>query len=740
MGKIIDTEATISWDTQIYKDANSAATITVTDPDENLNCNKVEYVPVFVIVNPGSWNPITPHSANSFCMLKRYGGVDPATGAALDRPIRWYNIYDSGLGAPYPQNNQPTSDGAYYIQYPTPGSGNVTAFKTTDPNGYARVMFYAQETGVSTGVFQLSLNSILTDLGFDELAVGDVLVAYYIDPNDDDDFHIATAYIESKEHVSITSFTDATRAEKSEYWLGRDPIYLQVIDSNANVDPCCPEQVVVNVCDPHEEDDSEWLVLDETSSNSPVFFTNAGMQLLPVWDALGVGLPGMPGGYQLQLDNWKFEAFNEDSVYARYNDVYYTPDAMKQLGDSNTNTAFPPQIERVRVANDVSFATMEVPDTQVYDGNTVQMYFLDRQGSRVSGYINSDCVFVEVVDPDQDEDQYRRERIDAYWDGGQNYPFGPMALNPWGCDYSRDEFHPFNDLLGDTNIFDNGNLPKLYVLNPRNGRWAAIDLLETGVATGDFVSVTCIDLVDVYTCVPTLGVLPGDTIIAVYQDPSNHSDSAWISIKVGLGGGGTPPTQASTTMFADADGNPVAQYTDADSVYVKVVDPSHAGAAILAGAVEINGTTFDLTPLAGASSDTFITDAISLSDIGAAAGDTITATYTDPTDPSDTSSATATIIASALSVTDFYAGPNPFSDSVTFAYHGTGVATTFSVSVYDLAGHLVWSGEQENATSVEWNGTDSSGAALANGAYIYVVQASDGQNTFSGKGTVFIKR
>ena len=43
---------------EVYKDANEAATITVVDPDENLNCNQVEYVPVFVIVNPGSWNPV----------------------------------------------------------------------------------------------------------------------------------------------------------------------------------------------------------------------------------------------------------------------------------------------------------------------------------------------------------------------------------------------------------------------------------------------------------------------------------------------------------------------------------------------------------------------------------------------------------------------------------------------------------------------------------------------------------
>ena len=84
----------------------------------------------------------------------------------------------------------------------------------------------------------------------------DVLVAYYLDPNDEDDFKLATAYIEEHQH-SITSFTDENRTDKSLYWLGRDPVYVQVIDANANVDPCCPEQVIVHICDPHGEDDAE---------------------------------------------------------------------------------------------------------------------------------------------------------------------------------------------------------------------------------------------------------------------------------------------------------------------------------------------------------------------------------------------------------------------------------------------------------------------------------------------------
>jgi len=744
MMKIIDAEATISWDQEVYKDADGAATITVVDLDENLDCSLVEYVPVFILVNPGSWNQTGSATVNSFCALKQTGGWQRrgAKIESVDYSIRWFNIYEER-----------------YVWYPAK-SDSLTVFKTLFDvqANLTPVVFFAQETSSSSGVFQLNLNSILDDLGFNSLAVRDVLVAYYLDPNDFDDFKLTAAYIEEKRH-SITSFADATRVDVDEYWIGRDPVYVQVIDANANVDPCCPEQVVVHICDPHGEDDAEWLILDEASSNSPVFFSFSGTRLLPVWDALGVGITGLMGGYQLRLDNWKLQVFNEDDVYARYNDVSYEQGAngMSGLGDQDNTTAFPPQIDRVRVFNDVSFDTISIADTEVFDGDSVSMYFLDRQGNHVSGYLNSDCVFIEVLDPDQDEDPLRRERIDAYWDGGQNVPFGPVATEPFDCGnapYDLDRC--VNNLLGRVNIFndsptnslaqdstklnngvsvDHAGWAKLYVLNPRSGRWAAVDLLETGVETGDFVSVICIDLVDVYECVPTLDVRPGDTIVAFYQDPSNHSDSAMVSIKVGIGGGGTPPTQASTAMFVDADGNDVANYTEADLVYVKVIDPSRAGATVLANTVEIAGVEYDVTPFAAA--DTFITEALNL---GLTAGDEITATYTDPTDPTDTSSDTITIIASVLEVIEFYVGPNPFNGECAFGYTGTGTASGMSVDIYDLAGAMVWSAELSDLTEIVWDGTDTSGLPLANGCYIYTIYATDATNSFTGRGKVFINR
>jgi hypothetical protein len=749
LGKISDEKSSIEWGREVYHDANEAALVTVVDPDENVNCDAVESVPIFILVNPGSWNPQREASATTFCTLKRHGGVtaiDGTEGVVPDpaRPIVWYSIYDSGvfIDLAADGSNQPNVDGTYYVDYPTAADGNVTAFDTASTSGVTRVMFYAEESGPDTGVFQFWINDIRRDLGFDSLNERDVLVAYYLDPNDQDDFSLATAYIGERNHSRLR-FTDSGRDDESVFWIGRDPVYIEVTDGNANTDPCCPEKVVVHVCDPHEVDDAEWLVLDELSSNSPVFFTNVGMRLTSVWDALGIGDPDLLGGYSLRLDNWELEAFNEDSIYARYNDVVYAEAAFPLLGDINTATAFPPEIQEVRVANDVSFSVFEVGDTQVYDGDELLMYFLDRLGNRVDGYSNSDCVFIEVIDPDQDEDRQRRERIDGYWDGRQNVPFGPMdfaANRPAAvCEFQDNEQHLVNGLLGDTNVFGERGVQadqwaKLYVLNPRNGRWAVVDLLETGTDTGDFVSVTCIDLVDRHECVPTLGVLPGDTILGVYHDPSNHSDVGWVSIKVGVGG--ALPT-GSTLSFVDAEGNPVAAYVEGDPIYVKVVDPSIADAGALVDAVTIGEATYDLTPIPGGPRGTFITAGLEL---GCAVGETVTATYVDPSDPDDTSMASVSIVAAEFRVDRFYAAPSPFADETRFGFVGTGLAETFAVTVYDLAGRLVWRAEAEDVLAVSWDGRNDGGQQLANGAYVYVVVATGSGSTFTDKGKLFVQR
>jgi hypothetical protein len=246
-----------------------------------------------------------------------------------------------------------------------------------------------------------------------------------------------------------------------------------------------------------------------------------------------------------------------------------------------------------------------------------------------------------------------------------------------------------------------------------------VDLFETGTDTGQFISVTCIDLVSPYECVPTLGVLPGDTLLAAYQDPSNHSDIAWISIKVSIGG--AEPVGRSTTAFTDAAGTPVAAYVEGQLVYVTVTDPTLAGAGTIDDAVKIGTIAYDLAPLAGAPAGTFITAGL---DLGAAAGDTLTATYTDPTDPTDESSDSVQIVAGELRVDRFYAAPTPAVGNVTFSFAGSGMADLLAVSVYDLRGRLVWSGQASDALALVWDGRSNRDALVANGAYVYIVAAS----------------
>ena len=98
------------------------------------------------------------------------------------------------------------------------------------------------------------------------------------------------------------------------------------------------------------------------------------------------------------------------------------------------------------------------------------------------------------------------------------------------------------------------------------------------------------------------------------------------------------------------------------------------------------------------------------------------------------------IIASVLEVVEFYATPNPFDVECTFGYTGTGTASVMSVEVYDLAGALVWAEQQANVPKIVWDGTGGAPChPVANGAYIYVISASDGTNTFIDEGKVFVK-
>ncbi|HRU22291.1 MAG TPA: hypothetical protein P5113_06400, partial [Candidatus Bipolaricaulis sp.] len=602
--KIIDTVATLTvTPSRIdYGCGPSCDNIIVTidDKDENLNCNEIEYVPFFVIVNPGGWNPGTS-GINNFCSLMLRGSVNAAGTTDLLEPIRWYNIYHE----PVPAARlaiQPTNVNSRWIEYPVGWLDAVDPFLIGGTGGTAvgRALFFAAETSVDSGVFEFNFGNIeelQAALGFRQFPAGTTIAFYYIDPNDFDDMTLATIERGSRAH-SETFITDANGISVSEVKLGAGwgGLYVRVYDADANVEACCQDKVVVHICDPHNEDDSEFYVIDEISNDSGIFFSQSGIPLLPVWDAMS--------GYQLVFDDWRIQSFNEDTIFVRYNSVNYTQAALNALGDGDPSVSFPPAIDTNASRNqlwDVSFAKAKVYDYQVFDGTTHHMRFLNGQYQPVDTIPPSGSLYLEVTDLDQNEHPALRELIfggwnkdaasdeqgdatvararytgtitpgdilqDAgedsapiWWVGGRTPPQG---ANPWDSDRmtptgavtDRTAVNGTDPWLGslpgdgtpvtyDVSITKIPETVKVFMWNAQRGTWERMDLRETAVGSGIFRSTTCALVADSrFPGEGNLGSKAGDTIMAFYQDPSNHSDISIISIKVNEGGAGgiTPP-------------------------------------------------------------------------------------------------------------------------------------------------------------------------------------------------------
>ncbi|HNR24607.1 MAG TPA: hypothetical protein PKG50_04180 [Candidatus Bipolaricaulis anaerobius] len=781
--KIVDTVATLTVPARVDYGCGPSCEniiIRVDDKDENLNCNEIEYVPVFVIINPGSWDQ-TPSVVNSFCGLMMRGGFNDNTNTPWNEPIRWYNIYSTNRLMDYEPG---TPDNPWW---------NQTAWG----DGLIKTVLFVPETTVDSGLFELNLGNLedFQEFLWSDLAVardyrlplGTTFAFYYIDPNDFDDMTLGTMEVGNRPH-SQSFLTDANGIPATEVRIGTGwgGLYVRVYDADANVEACCQDKVVVHICDPHNEDDSEYYVIDEISNDSGIFFTQSGIPLLPVWDAVS--------GYQLVFDDWRVESFNEDTIFVRYNSVNYTQAALNALGDGNPNDGFfPPAIDTLASRNqywDVSFAKVKVYDTQVFDGTTHHMRFLNGQYQPVDTIPLSGSLYLEVTDLDQNEHPALRELVfggwnkDAYtgddndrantdaltlrgstsgtlqdanedsapiwWRGG----WGPAAVDSGDSDVMTPQgavaTDPYLGIIGydDTTNTDDSisgilETVKVFMWNAQRGSWERMDLRETAVGSGIFRSTTCVLVADSRN--PGEGNLAskaGDTIMAFYQDPSNHSDVSIISIKVNEGGAGgiTPPTVALSVAFDKANYNP------GDTVTITVTDEQYAGAMEIVGAAKplilktADGTelaSWTQIPAVSGQPGKFRVSYV----LPATVTGTITALYTDPLIASRTAQAQATVAAPVLaSVSDVKPVPEVFSTSTAFTVYAQpagAVPNKVTVNVYDLTGRNVATLTGTNTTTVSWNG-----GTLRNGAYIYVwtVEGGNPVQTWTGKGFVYIKR
>lgn len=730
--------------------------IRVEDKDENLNCNEIEYVPVFVIINPGSWNSTQTPSVNNFCALMLRGGFDDK-GDLINEPIRWYNIYEPERFMNY--------DGA--VWWP------VTI---TETNIMAVIM--VPETSVDSGIFELNLGN-LEDFqqflfGGDVNArnyrfpMGTTFAFYYIDPNDYDDMTLAVTRLGNRPY-SATYITDANGIPVEEVRIGAGwgGLYIRVYDADANVEACCQDKVVVHICDPHNEDDTEYYVIDEISNDSGIFFSQSGIPLLPVWDAVA--------GYQLVFDDWKVQSFNEDTIFVRYNSVDYMQADLNMLGDGDPNDgAFPPAINTDAARNqywDVSFAKVKVYDYQVFDGTTHHMRFLNGQYQPVTQIPLSGSLYLEVTDLDQNEHPAMRELIFGGWNkdaqaneyGDANYarttysgtPLAGVSPQDAGEDSApiwyvlggdSDKMTPEGAVTGgvylsDTSISKIPETVKVFMWNAQRGTWERMDLRETAVGSGIFRSTTCVLVADArFPGEGNLAAKPGDTIMAFYQDPSNHSDISVISIKVSEGGAGgiTPPPVALSVAFDKAN------YSTGDLVTITVTDEQYAGAMAITGTAPLqlkaaDGTllkSWDSIPTVAGQPGKFRVTY----DLPAEVTGTITVFYVDPMVSTRSASAQATVAAPVLAqVTAVKPVPEVFSSSTAFTAFvepAGAVVDGLKVTVYDLTGQKVATlTGTVRSNVVTWNG-----GTLRNGAYIYVAEAVGAGRVWTFKGYVYIKR
>jgi len=673
---------------------------------------------------------------NNFCALMRTGGVDPYTGEVLDDPIRWYNIYDMRyIRYPFDEDARETRpDGWSWAPEgdPSGNTDNVAASLIAPDgqsdiermDGMARVTFYAQETGSNTGVFRFnfgSLDQLQKRLGFGRLPAGTTIAFYYVDPNDFSDMAVTTVHVASPYTRSEVEITDARGNKVDEVRLGEDGLHFRVTDPKQSMDDCLQESVLVHVCDVHGEDDSEYWNLDEISAAAGVFAHSGAMRLDPVWDAVG--------GYQLELDDQRFQAFNADTIFVRYNSVRYNPDDVAALGTGGPGLGehfapgiitedprFVDPVDLPYYAWDVSFDTVQVYDYQVFDGTRTTIQFLDGRFRDVDTYRPADQIYIEVTDYDQNEDSRIAERISGRWDrvpGDSSPVWGPQN-NVFGDFFGRD--------------FRDDNAAKIFVFNPRTGQMKALDLMETGRDTGVFRSTTGITVADLGA-----GAREGDMVVAFYQDPSNHHDIAIKTIRVKA----DEPVPPERSVSFDA-----TSYYVGETATITVTDEAYDGFGEIEGdnvlvLKDADGTVVESwNVLPSANGDEFTVE-IELPENYATG--TWRVEYVDPADDDRTASATAQVRSRAIEeVHGIDIDPEFLVNEVTFSLitdpEGA-IADRFTIMVYDLTGRKVDEFSATNTRTLTWDGGN-----LRSTAYIYVAVVEDDGRSWTFRGPVYIRR
>jgi hypothetical protein len=99
----------------------------------------------------------------------------------------------------------------------------------------------------------------------------------------------------------------------------------------------------------------------------------------------------------------------------------------------------------------------------------------------------------------------------------------------------------------------------------------------------------------------------------------------------------------------------------------------------------------------------------------------------------NTSSCEATLFVVGDSIPGLIIFPNPYKLGAAGGIKFDGLTEDIKVHIYDIAGDLVWTGQNTpGSASLTWNSQNSGGNQVAPGVYLYVVTANSGGKA-SGK-------
>jgi hypothetical protein len=577
-------------------------------------------------------------------------------------------------------------------------------------------------------------------------------------PNDPQDFALAQAKVGHMNPAKL-QFTDINGNEISEFTLGTE-FFITLIDDDQNVDSDHVETLCVQVfnvnggregdtpgsqrsfspllknepgacMEDHVRDLFEWktgVKLVETGTNTGVFRNPNALKVIPICDRPETDPfeesftkdPNATQNIQIHKLNWWQNVEARTALKECYSGTPFLKEGRAEF-TLNPRAAVEdvPGVIAVHAGDvvyvafqdqlvdpfDVVYATARVTDYQTIN----QVQFVDENGAPVDTYKIGQDVFVKLRDENRNVSSDVVDKI------------------------------------------------TILVLDRNSGDWENVILEETGPNTGEFMNRAGLSLQPatspgaIKVNNNRLEMFDRDTIEAHYQDNFNPKDysAAWIRlIPQPEPGPGVPvgPKPSSTT-FSDAAGQPVSDYAVGDTVYVTVTDESQnvsaSAADTIFGAITVTNTRtgefviVDATET-GPDTSTFLSDPITTGAPGSGAmleveeNDVLEAVYVDPSDPTDTSKATITVVTRVFSCTGAKNFPNPFTVTTTFEALGSGIAQ-ITVTVYSLAGQQVAQLSVSGA-QVTWDGRADTGESLGSGVYLYQVTCTGraGESETSG--------